>query len=60
MRDCPLLLLLIMIILMILSESAAAHKIRSRIKIRSKSYRISAAPKYGWSFSGIATDPSGR
>ena len=51
-----------MIILMILSESSAAHKIRSRIKImsKSKSYLISAAPKYGWSFSGIAIDPSGR
>jgi hypothetical protein len=49
-----------MIILMILRVGGAAHKIRSRIKIMSRSYLISAAPKYGWSFSGIATDPSGR
>ena len=49
-----------MIILMIPRVGAAAQKIRSKIMIMSRSYLISAAPKYGCNFSGIATDPSGR
>jgi len=49
-----------MIILMIFRVGSAAQKIRIKIMSMSKSYLISAAPKYGWSFSGIATDPSGR
>lgn len=49
-----------MIILMILPEGRAAQKIMSMIMITSRSYLISAAPKYGCNFSGIAIDPSGR
>jgi hypothetical protein len=51
---------MILILLMILPVSCAAHKIRSTIMIRSRNYLISAAPKYGSNFSGIATDPSAR
>ncbi len=45
---------------MILPASRAAHQIRSMIKIMSRNYLISAAPKCDCNFSGIATDPSVR
>jgi hypothetical protein len=49
-----------MILLMIFRVRVVAHRIRSMIRIKSRSYRISAAPKYDCSFSGIAIDPSAR
>jgi hypothetical protein len=47
-----------MIVLMICRRNYTAPKTRSMIKIMSTSYRISAPPKYGCNFSGIAIEPS--
>ena len=47
-----------MIVLIIRRSNYTAPKIRSLLKIMSRSYRISAAPKYGCNFSGIAIEPS--
>jgi hypothetical protein len=49
-----------MILLMIFRVRVVAHRIRSMIRIKSRSYRISAAPKYDCNFSGTPTDPSDR
>ena len=49
-----------MIMLMIFEVGLPAPRIRSKIMIMSRNYRISAAPKYGCNFSGIAIDPSER
>jgi hypothetical protein len=47
-----------MIVLMIFRVGLVAQRIRSMIKIMSRSYRISAPPKYGCNFSGTAIEPS--
>ena len=51
---------MILILLLILPVDHAAHEIMSKIRIMSRNYLISVAPKYGCNFSGIATDPSAR